>query len=109
DDPARGDRGEGIPGDGEDLEPAPDDEQVQEQEDADAEEAALLGERGEDEVRSVLREEVPARLRRGGDSAAPHAAGADGLDRLREVVRRVARIALRMRPVDEPRFLVRLE
>ena len=57
-----------------DLQPSPDDEQVEEQERRGAEEAALLGERGEREVGRVRRQVVERRLRRAGDAAAAHAA-----------------------------------
>ena len=57
---------------GDDLQAAPDDEQVEQQQDRGAEEAALLGERGEREVGRVLGQVVEARLRRAGDAAPAH-------------------------------------
>ena len=55
---------ERVARDGDHAQPAPDDEQVEQQQDRRADEAALLGERGEDEVGRVLGQVVEARLRR---------------------------------------------
>ena len=62
--------------DGDDLDRAPDHEQVEQQQDRRADEAALLGERGEHEVRRVLGQVVEVRLGRVLDAAAAQAAGA---------------------------------
>ena len=56
---------------------APEHEQVEAEQDRRADEAALLGERGEREVGRVLGQVVEPRLRRVVDAAAPDAAGAD--------------------------------
>ena len=69
-DPAGDDRRERVSRGRDDLQPAPDDEQVEHQQEAGAEEAALLGERGEREVGRVLGQELEARLRGAGDAAA---------------------------------------
>ena len=53
-DPARDDRAEGVPRDRDHAQAAPDDEQVEAEQDRRADEAALLRERGEDEVGRVL-------------------------------------------------------
>ena len=53
---------EQIAGTGRDLQPAPDDEQVEQQQDRRTKEAALLGERREREVGRVLGQVVEARL-----------------------------------------------
>ena len=66
-----------VAGDRDHPQPAPDDEQVEEQQDRAADEAALLGEGGEDEVGRVLGEVVEPRLARPLDAAAGEAAGAD--------------------------------
>ena len=66
---ARDDGAVQVAGHGHHPQAPPDDEQVEEQQDRCAEEAALLGERGEDEVRRVLGEVVEARLARLVDAA----------------------------------------
>ena len=81
---------------GHDLQAAPDDEQVEREQDRGADEAALLGVRGEHEVGRVLGQVVQLRLRRALDPAAVDAAGADRSLRLREVVGRAARVAVRV-------------
>ena len=63
-DPAGDDRAEGVARDRDHAQAAPDDEQVEAEQERRAEEAALLGERGEDEVGVVLGEVVEPRLRR---------------------------------------------
>ena len=99
---------EEVARDRDDLEAAPDDEQVEQEQDRRAEEAALLGERREDEVGRVLGQVVEARLRRAVDAAAVEAAGADRGDRLGDVVGRAARVLVGMREAGQPRLLVRL-
>ena len=69
-----------------DLQPAPDDEQVEKQEHGCADEAALLGDRGEREVGRVRRQIVERGLGRAGHAAAADTAGADRDLRLRQVV-----------------------
>ena len=61
---ARHDRAVEIARARDDLQRAPDDEQVEQQQDRGAEEPALLGERGEREVGRMLGEVVEPRLRR---------------------------------------------
>ena len=65
-DPARDDRAVEVARAGHDLQRPPDDEQVEQQQDRGAEEAALLGERGEREVGGVRGQVVEPRLRRAG-------------------------------------------
>ena len=96
DDAARDDRGEQVAGDGDDPQAPPDDEQVQQEQDRRADEAALLRERGEDEVGRVLRQVREVRLRRACHAASVEAAGADGDVRLRDVVGRPARVGVRV-------------
>ena len=99
--PAGDDRAEQVRGARDDLQPAPDDEQVEQQQDRGAEEAALLGERGEREVGRVLGQVVEARLRRAGDAAPAQAARADRGDRLVHVVGRPARVRVGMREAGQ--------
>ena len=54
-----------------DAEPAPDDEEVEQEQDRAADEAALLGERGEGEVGRVLGEVVEPRLARARSTPRP--------------------------------------
>ena len=77
DDPARDDGAVEVSRDRDHPQAAPDDEQVEEQQDRGADEAALLGEGGEDEVGRVLGEVVEPGLARALDAAAREAAGAD--------------------------------
>ena len=109
DDPSGDHRPVEVPRDGHHAEPAPDDEQVEEQEDRRAEEAALLGERREDEVRRVLGEVVEPRLAGLADAAPVDPAGADRGDRLVEVVREGRRVGVGVREPRQARRLVRLE
>ena len=74
-DPRGDDRAEQVARARDDLEPAPDDEQVEQQQDRGAEETALLGERGEGEVGRVLGQVVErasgSRRRRRGRGGRP--------------------------------------
>ena len=63
-DPAGDDRAERVARDRDHAEAAPDDQQVEAEQQRGAEEATLLRERGEDEVGVVLGEVVEPRLRR---------------------------------------------
>ena len=92
DEPARDDGREWIACERDDAQTAPDDEQVEHQQESRAEEAALLGERREHEVGVMLRQEVERRLRRVVDAAAAELAGSDRVLRLRDVVGRPAGI-----------------
>ena len=83
-------------------------EQVEAEQQRRAEEAALLGERGEDEVGVVLGQVVQPRLRRTLDAAPVETARVNRRDRLRLVVGGTGRILLEIREV-EPRRLVGLE
>ena len=107
--PAGDDRAVEVARAGDDLQASPDDEQVEQQQDRGAEEAALLGERREREVGRVLGQVVEARLRRARDAAAAQAAGADRGDRLVHVVGRAARVGVGMREAGQALGLVRLE
>jgi hypothetical protein len=62
--PARDDRRERVARDRDDSQASPDHEQIEHEQDRRAEEATLLGERGEDEVRVMLGQEVERGLRR---------------------------------------------
>ena len=68
--PPADDRPEQVAGDGDHAQPAPDDEQVEQEQDRGAEEPALLGERREDEVGGVLGQVVEPRLARALDAPA---------------------------------------
>ena len=109
DDPSRHDRTVEVSRDGDHPEAAPHHEQVEEQQDCGAEEAALLGERREHEVGCVLRQIVEARLARLDDTTAVDPAGADRRDRLVDVVRQPAGIRVGIREPGQTRRLVRLE
>ena len=82
---------------GDDLQGAPDDEQVEQQQDRGAEEAVLLRERREREVRRVLGQVVEARLGRARDTAAAQTTRADRRDRLAQVVGLALRVDVGMR------------
>ena len=107
-DPTGDDRTERVARDRDHAQAAPDDQQVEAEQERRAEEAALLGERREDEVGVVLGQVVEPRLRRTLDAAPVEAARADGRDRLRLVVGGPGRILLEVGEV-EPRRLVGLE
>ena len=87
DDPTGDDSSVEVSGDGDHAQAAPDDEEVEEQQDRGADEPALLGERREDEVGGMLGQVVEARLARTLDAAAGETAGADRRTRLGHVVR----------------------
>ena len=99
DEPACHDGAVQIARDGDDPEASPDDEEVEQEQDGRADEATLLRQRRKGEVRGVLGEVVEARLARIGRPPSGQASCADGGDRLVQVPREPARIAV---AVDEP-------
>ena len=111
DDPAGDDRAEEVARAGDDLEPAPDDEQVEQQQERGAEEAALLGERGEREVgvvrRAGSRAASGSRRRRRGPRSPPEPTAI--IDWVEVVGGRVARVGRGVREAGEARRLVGLE
>ena len=82
---------------GDHAKPAPDDEEVEEQQDRAPDEAPLLGERGEREVRRVLGQVVAPRLARVDRAASGEPARADRRDRLVDVLREALRVRSRSR------------
>ena len=109
DDSPGDDRTVEIAGNRDHPEAAPDDEEVEQQEDRAADEAPLLGEGREHEVRRVLGQVIEPRLARPLDSSAGEATGSDRSARLGDVVGEPARVAVRVREPGQPRRLVRLQ
>ena len=107
--PPATDRAEEVLGEHDDAQASPHDEEIEQQQDRDAEEATLLGERREHEVRRVLGQVVETGLAGVRHTAASEPAGTDCGLRLGDVVRRSARIARRVREARDALRLVRLQ
>ena len=91
------------------LQPAPDDEQVEHQQEAAPRKPRCSASEANAKSVGVLGQELEVRLRGACDAAALEAAGADRGDRLRDVVGRAARVLRRVEEAGQAVLLVRLE
>src|SRR6266446_8171214 len=98
-----------VPGGAGDRAATMDDEKVKRQDQERSEEAALLGEYGEDEIGVLLRQELQLPLRSGPESLAEHAAGTDRDQRLNELVAGSLGVPGRLEKGFDALLLIRLE